>query len=182
MCILCHWGNTLLLLCTVQRFIQRMTIYSLVGRGEAYWGWAWGGSGGEGGVSHSKLVFPPIRHVNPEISKSKQSRKKLVQFKQGLILGETQHCAHLLISWSGQSLIYTADKVLWEGARGEGIGSSWQCWLQPRVETLLLSWQPETGTDFKCVSQAGTRYDLTFRTSVVVVTQVWILQEPDEVL
>lgn len=70
-------------------------------------------------------------------------------FKQCLILAETYHCSHLLISRSSQSFMYTAIKVLWEEvSRGEskpiyGAGSSpggadgtarckgcaWQCLL-----------------------------------------------------
>lgn len=173
-CVCYHWGNTLILLCTVPRFIQRMTVYSLAERGEAYWGW----SGREGGVSPSKLVFPSIRHVNPEISKSKQSRKKPFTIQTRLNPWWNRALCTPLdkLIWSIPYL--HSHKVLWEGARGEGVRSSWQ----PRVETFLLSWQPETGAAFKWISQARTSSDLTFRTSVVVVAQIWILWEPDEVL
>lgn len=55
-----------------------------------------------------------------------------------------------------------SQQILWEGTRGEG--SSWQCWLQPRVETLLLSWQQRQGltANGSARQEPGTQ-NVTFR-------------------
>lgn len=165
MCIPCHSGSILILLpiswcpiCSytkaqIQRFTQRATLYSLVGI-KTCCGQPWGGSGREGGVSYSKLVFPLIRHVNPETSKSKES-KHLMLFKQCLIPAETYHCSHLSISWSGRSLCTQPSKSFgkkWEGETEAVHGAGCSLWWK----LFCPNGQRQGWTFSECIRHTGT--------------------------